>query len=57
MRSNFSAYLLIILGLIFLLSKFDWMPGLTPLLFDWWPLILIAVGVSRLLRHSRHDQA
>ena len=55
-RSNFGAYLLIALGIYFLLSKLDLIPNLIPLLFDWWPVILIVIGVSMLVRRS-HDEA
>jgi len=51
-RSNFTAYLLIVLGIYFLLSKLNLIPNLIPMLFDWWPVILIAVGVSMLVRRS-----
>ena len=51
-RSNFTAYLLIALGIYFLLSKLNLIPNLIPMLFDWWPVILIAVGVSMLVRRS-----
>jgi len=51
-RSNFTAYLLIILGVYFLLSKLKLIPNLIPMLFDWWPVILIAVGLSMLIRRS-----
>jgi hypothetical protein len=56
-RSNFSAYLLIVLGIYFLLSKLDLIPNLIPMLFDWWPVILIAIGVSMLVRRSSKDEA
>ena len=55
-RSNFGAYLLIGLGIYFLLSKLDLIPNLIPLMFDWWPVILIVIGVSMLVRRSR-DQS
>ncbi len=51
-RSNLTAYLLIALGIYFLLSKLNLIPNLIPMLFDWWPVILIAVGVSMLVRRS-----
>ncbi len=54
-RSNFGAYLLIALGIYFLLSKLDLIPNLIPLLFDWWPVILIVIGVSMLVRRSRDE--
>lgn len=54
-RSNFGAWLLIGLGIYFLLSKLDLIPNLIPLMFDWWPVILIVVGVSMLVRRSRDE--
>jgi hypothetical protein len=42
--------ILILLGTLFLLQNLGWLPNLGPLLARWWPLILIAVGVSMLLR-------
>jgi len=54
-RSNVGAYVLIALGIYFLLSKLDLIPNLIPLLFDWWPVILIVIGVSMLVRRSRDE--
>ena len=52
MQSNslVGAYVLIALGFYFLLQKQGWLPNLGPLLADWWPVILIIVGVSMLVR-------
>jgi LiaI-LiaF-like transmembrane region len=44
--------ILIIVGTLFLLSNFGFIPHLGVLLARWWPLILIAVGVAQLLRRS-----
>ena len=44
------ALILIILGIAFLLSNLGMLPRLGPLFAQWWPLILIAVGVGLLLR-------
>jgi hypothetical protein len=54
-RSNFTAYLLIALGIYFLLSKLDLIPNIIPMLFDWWPVILIVIGVSMLVRRASRD--
>ncbi len=54
-RSSFGAYVLIGLGIYFLLSKLDLIPNLIPLMFDWWPVILIVIGVSMLVRRSRDE--
>jgi LiaI-LiaF-like transmembrane region len=51
MRSRFgAAYILIALGIIFLLSNLGWLPR--SLMAKWWPLILIIVGVLLLIRRS-----
>ena len=54
MRSNsyIGPLILIIVGTLFLLSNFGFLPHLGVLLARWWPLILIAVGVARLTRRS-----
>ena len=49
-RSRVGALILIVLGVLFLLGNFGLIPRLGPLLAQWWPLILIAVGASLLLR-------
>jgi Domain of unknown function (DUF5668) len=45
-RSITGALILIVLGVLFLLSNFGWLPHLGPLFAQWWPLILVIVGVS-----------
>ena len=54
-NSNVGAYILIILGSYFLLSKFGLIPNLGPLFAQWWPAILIIVGVSMLVRRSARN--
>jgi hypothetical protein len=49
-RSMTGALILIVLGVLFLLSNLGWLPRLGPLFAQWWPLILIVVGVSLLVR-------
>ncbi len=49
-RSLIAPIILITLGTAFLLSKLGLLPPLGPLFAHWWPLILIAVGASLLLR-------
>jgi hypothetical protein len=49
-KSRVGAIILIVLGAIFLLSNFGMLPRLGPLIAQWWPLILIVVGVSMLVR-------
>jgi hypothetical protein len=55
MRSNSDlvAYILIALGTYFLLSKLGWIPHFGPLFSQWWPVILIVIGVAMLLRRGR----
>lgn len=51
MKSKSSAaYILIVLGIILLLSNLGWLPR--SLIAQWWPLILIIVGVLLLIRRS-----
>ncbi len=49
-RSLVAPLILITLGTLFLLSNVGLLPPLGPLFARWWPLILIAVGGSLLLR-------
>jgi len=46
---------LIVLGLLFLAHNFDFIQWrqLRELLRNWWPLILIALGISQLLRRRK----
>lgn len=52
MRSKNGAIILIVLGVIFLLSNLDILPlgDIKSLLRQWWPLILIIVGIIHLRR-------
>ena len=49
-RSRIGALVLIIVGILFLLSNHGVMPQLGPLLHQWWPLLLIVIGVAMLVR-------
>lgn len=49
-KSRIGALVLIVLGVLFLLSNLGLIPRLGPLFAQWWPLILIIVGVSLLVR-------
>ncbi|HTR57839.1 MAG TPA: DUF5668 domain-containing protein [Casimicrobiaceae bacterium] len=51
-RSRTGALVLIIVGTLFLLSNLGLIPQLGPLLRQWWPLILIVVGVVMLVQRS-----
>lgn len=52
-NSNFGAIVLIALGTYFLLSKHGWLPNLGSIISEWWPVLLILVGLSMLVRRSR----
>ncbi|MGZ5090487.1 MAG: LiaI-LiaF-like domain-containing protein [Burkholderiales bacterium] len=49
-KSKIGALVLIVLGVLFLLSNFGWIPRVGPLLARWWPAILIIVGVYMLVQ-------
>jgi Domain of unknown function (DUF5668) len=49
-RSLIGAYVLITVGTYFLLLKQGWVPNIGYLLAEWWPLILIIVGVGMIVR-------
>jgi hypothetical protein len=49
-KSSIGAFILIGLGVLFLLSNFGLLPNLGAMFARWWPLILIAVGAGMLLR-------
>ena len=51
-RSRTGAFILIIVGALFLLSNLGLIPQIGPLLRQWWPLILIIVGILMLVPRS-----
>jgi hypothetical protein len=51
-KSRIGGYILIGLGIIFLLSNLGWLPPVRSLMAQWWPLILIIVGIWLLLRRK-----
>jgi hypothetical protein len=53
MRSNFSALILIVVGVLFLLSNLGMIPHVWPLLRQWWPVALIVAGIIMLLEGRR----
>jgi hypothetical protein len=55
MRLHIGAVILILLGVIFLLINLDIAPAaqLKALLAQWWPLLLIVVGVAAIMRPRR----
>lgn len=50
--SNLGAWILIGLGVLFLLGNLGYIPRLGPLLHEWWPVILILIGVYLLARKA-----
>lgn len=44
------AYVLIAVGTYFLLQKQGWLPNLRPLMSEWWPAILIVIGVVMIVQ-------
>lgn len=55
--SFFAGLLLILLGLIFLLNRFDPMLGLGHLIQRYWPLLIILWGVARLIDYFSDGQS
>jgi len=49
-KHGIGAYILIALGAIFLMSNFGLLPH--PLMKQWWPLVLVLVGILLLIRRS-----
>ena len=56
-KSKFVPYLLIVLGIYFLLSKLHLIPELLPKLLEWWPVVLIVIGVMMLLRRATRSDS
>jgi hypothetical protein len=52
MRSSIGAWVLIIVGVLFLLSNLGLVPQVWPLLRKWWPITLIIAGGIMLLERS-----
>jgi hypothetical protein len=50
--SKVGALILIVLGVVFLLGNLGLIPRLGPLLAQWWPVILILIGVYLLVRKA-----
>ncbi len=49
-KSKMGSLVLIGLGVLFLLSNFGWIPRLGHLFTEWWPVILIIVGIYQLVQ-------
>ncbi len=56
-KSAIGAYILIGLGILFLLSNLGWMPPIRFLIAKWWPIILIIIGISLLIKHSSRPKS
>ena len=56
-RSKIGAYILILIGIIFLFVNLEILPipDLRLLVAKWWPLILILVGIALLGRQRKGD--
>jgi ribose/xylose/arabinose/galactoside ABC-type transport system permease subunit len=53
MKGNFAAIVLIVLGAFFLLTNLGLINvSLAELLKTWWPLILIALGVTMIIKRT-----
>ncbi len=50
-RPHIGAYVLIVVGTLFLLRNLGLLPELGPFLAKWWPLIPLSIGVGLLVRH------
>ncbi len=57
MRGNVAAIVLVLVGTFFLLSNLGWIDiSLTQLIKTWWPIVLIAVGVSLFLTPDKQKK-
>ena len=57
MRGNVAAIVLVLVGTFFLLSNLGWIDiSLTQLIKTWWPIVLIAVGVSLILTPDKQKK-
>ncbi len=56
-RSKIGAYILILIGIVFLFVNLEILPipDLRLLIAKWWPLILIVVGIALLGRPRKGD--
>lgn len=55
-KSIVGALILIVFGVVFLLSNLGLVPRFGHLMAQWWPLILIVVGVSQLVRRRSNNR-
>jgi len=55
-KTAIGAYVLIGLGIIFLLSNLGWLPPIRLIMSLWWPIIHIIFGVLLLIRHSSRQK-
>lgn len=49
-RSRVAAIILIVAGALLLASNLGYLPRLAPLFHQWWPLILVVIGMLMLAR-------
>lgn len=54
-KSTVGPIILISLGVYFLALKQGWVPNLSSIVSDWWPVILIVIGVSLLISRSSRE--
>lgn len=51
-KSSVGPIILIAIGVYFLALKQGWVPNFGSIISEWWPAILIIIGVSMLLNRS-----
>ncbi|MBX7229854.1 MAG: DUF5668 domain-containing protein [Burkholderiaceae bacterium] len=57
MRGNFAAIVLVLVGIFFLLTNLGYVNiSLMQILKTWWPVILIAVGISMFVMPDSHKK-
>ncbi|HWS40537.1 MAG TPA: DUF5668 domain-containing protein [Arenimonas sp.] len=54
-KSTVGPIILIALGVYFLALKQGWVPNFGSIISEWWPVILIIIGVSLLLSRSSRN--
>jgi hypothetical protein len=54
-KSTVGPIILIALGVYFLALKQGWVPNFGSIISEWWPVILIVIGVSLLFSRSSRN--
>lgn len=54
-KSSVGPIILIALGVYFLALKQGWVPNFGSIISEWWPVILIVIGVSLLFSRSSRN--